>query len=182
MKSAEPWVPGRERAGPPGCFSILVTSLFQCALHTPRSPMQSQALASRGDLSFYIGGSCTKNALPCILRNTQQFCTPVSEGDKRFNFIMELIWRWYFWQENEDQQYVIGQGSVKHSCWLLFVCPKWEDLFLHLKANWKDSVRKEAVSFVRTQITTHSDAKRVKNTIFSKSILKIVLLMQINVR
>lgn len=45
-KHEECW--GRERAGPLRYFNILVTSLFQCALHTPRSPMQSQDWASQG--------------------------------------------------------------------------------------------------------------------------------------
>lgn len=168
MRSAEPWIPGRERAGPLGCFSIPVTSLFRCVLHTPELLCGVRLSPARGALSSYIGGSCSKNVLPRILRNTWQYCTPVSEVDGHFNFTMKLIQRWCFWQENEDQQYLISQGSAKHSCWLLFVPNRRIWFYIWRTTQRIGSVRKGAVSSARIQITTHSDSKRVKNIFFLK--------------
>lgn len=169
MKSAEPWIPGRERAGPPGCFSIPVTSLFQCALHTPRSPMQSQAPASQGGPELLYWWQLYQKCPSLHFKKYLAILYSCFWGWQAFQFYYEIYIKRYFWPENEDRQYPISQGSVKHRCWLLFV-PNGRISFYTWRPSQRiESVKKGEISSVRTPTTNNSDSKRV-NTFFPKNI------------
>lgn len=149
-----------ERADPLRYFSILVTSFFQCALHTPRSSMQSRDWASQGKTWLLHQWQLYQKCPPLHFKIYLAILYSCFWGWKVFQFYYEMDTKMVFltrkWRQALSDKQELCEAQP-----LCDVCPKWEDFF-HI---WRqtESVRKRAVSSERTQITTHSDSKRLKN-------------------
>lgn len=114
-------------------FIILTTSLFQCALHTLRSSMQSQDWASQGKTWLLHWWQLYQKCPSLHYKIYLASLYSCFWGWKVFQFYDEMDTKMVF-LTRKWRQAVPDKQELCEAQSLCDVCPKWEDLYLHLKA------------------------------------------------